>query len=156
MAVPLTLPLNTVGFSVSRCVLLPRPPQGQVVPSLFPSDKRSHCCPSQIKGGGVLACASQVLWLLQYVMSQQEHVKAHTSLSPPAECRGKSPESVDECATDVSIIPPVLERRVITSFSPAAKIAFGTGMQYGPQQSVLVSTCQRVKTTYFCLSFFLF
>lgn len=135
-------PLNTVGFSALRWVLLPRPLQGQVVPSLFRSDKSSHCSPSQIKGG-VLACTSQVLQVLQYIMSWQEHVKAHTSLTPPAELRGEEfwvSGWVCNWRLNYSPCTGVPSHHLV--FSPAAKIAFGTGMQYGPQQSVLVSTCQ--------------
>lgn len=55
----------------------------------------------------------------------------------------KNTESVDECPTDVSIIPhTVVPSHRLDKFLPTAKIAFGTGMQYGPEQSILMSICQ--------------
>ena len=55
----------------------------------------------------------------------------------------KNTESVDECPTHVSIIPcTVVPSHRLDKFLPTAKIAFGTGMQYGPEQSILVSICQ--------------
>lgn len=62
--------------------------------------------------------------------------------SPP-KTQVKNTESVDECATDVSIIPcTVMPSHRLDKFLPTAKIAFGTGMQYGPEQSIPVSICQ--------------
>lgn len=55
----------------------------------------------------------------------------------------KNTESLYECATDVSITPcTVVQSHRLDKFLPTAKIAFGTGMQYGPEQSILVSICQ--------------
>lgn len=57
----------------------------------------------------------------------------------------RNTESVDECTTDISIIPcTVVRSHRFDKFLPTAKIAFGTGMQYGPEQSILVSMCQNI------------
>lgn len=57
----------------------------------------------------------------------------------------RNTESVDECPTHVSIIPPtVVPSHRLDKLLPTAKIASGTGMQYGPEQSILVSECQNI------------
>lgn len=64
-----------------------------------------------------------------------------THRPPPPKKQVKNTESVDEC--DVSIIPStVMPSHRLDKFLPTAKIAFGTGMQYGPEQSIPVSICQ--------------
>ena len=58
----------------------------------------------------------------------------------------KNTESVDEVPTHISVIPcTIMQSHHLDKFFfflTKAKIAFGTGMQYGPEQSVLVSVCQ--------------
>lgn len=60
----------------------------------------------------------------------QSYVQSHMSSSTEEQ---SNTESVDECPTHVSIIPcPVVPSHRLDKFLPTAKIAFGTGMQYGP------------------------
>lgn len=125
--------------SVSHCVLgtvtrSGRPPVQPTQKQPFQSarDKRKHPC---------------VFFLSDISTFTRFAIKAHTySCPPPKQARSLSEEHrVSKwvcnrcfgyslyCCAESSLRQGVL---------PTAEIACGTGMQYGPQQSILVSICQ--------------
>lgn len=88
-----------------------------------------------------------------FVQGQQHGVKAHASSWLPDLQSKESTDSVDQCLTHVSIIPStVVPSHRLDKFLPTAKIAFGTGMQYGPGQSILVSICQNTIIPFYNLA----
>lgn len=114
--------------------------QGQAVLCQFNPHKRRRYSLYRIKGGIPMRSFSVTFPDLQGLRSKPNSCLPSSKL--PAQMKNSEP--VYDCASNVSVIPftVVPSHHLDGSFLPTAEIACGTGMQYGPEQFILVSICQ--------------